>query len=113
MVDVARERFEELVADAIDGIPDELAAYMDNVAVFVEEGGRDGLLGLYTGIPLTQRDGGYAGVLPDRIVIYRQAICARCATEDEVVRQVQVTVVHEIAHHFGIGDRRLHELGWD
>ena len=111
---VPLERFEELVAEALDGIPEELGGLMDNVAVFVEDrSARRGLLGLYQGIPLTKRDAGYTGmVMPDRITIYRLPICERCATEEEVVHQVRVTVVHEVAHHFGIGDRRLRELGW-
>ena len=106
--------FEELVADALDLLPDELAALMDNVAVFIEPRSRSrNLLGLYEGVPLTKRDSGYAGmVMPDRITIYRGPICALCRTESEVVHQVRVTVVHEVAHHFGIDDRRLHELGW-
>jgi predicted Zn-dependent protease with MMP-like domain len=113
MIDVTPERFEELVADALDDIPPELARHMDNVWVMVEEGWGANLLGLYEGVPLTQRDAGYAGmVMPDRIKIFRRAICAMCHTEDEVVAQVRQTVVHEIAHHFGIDDDRLHELGW-
>lgn len=114
VVDVSRERFEDLVAEALDGIPPELGRLMDNVAVFVEEGTpRSGLLGLYQGIPLTRRDRGYEGmVMPDRITIYRQPILAHCATEEEVVAQVRVTVVHEVGHHFGIDDARLAELGW-
>ncbi|MGH8775744.1 MAG: metallopeptidase family protein [Jiangellaceae bacterium] len=114
MVDIPPERFEELVADALDGLPPELAHRMDNVAVFVEDNSHQGgLLGLYQGIPLTKRDSGYAGmVMPDRITIFRRPILRLCRTEEEVIRQVQVTVVHEVAHHFGIGDRRLHELGW-
>ena len=113
MVEVPPERFEQLVADAIDGIPDDLARYMDNVAVFVEDGRRPDLLGRYDGIPLTKRDAGYGGmIMPDRITIFRLPICALCRSEDEVVQQVRITVVHEIAHHFGIDDARLHELGW-
>jgi predicted Zn-dependent protease with MMP-like domain len=114
VVDIPLERFEALVAEALDGIPPELGRLMDNVAVFVEEGShRSGLLGLYQGIPLTKRDRGYEGmVLPDRITIFRQSILARCATEAEVVRQVRVTVIHEVGHHFGINDARLRELGW-
>ena len=114
VVDVPAERFEELVADALDSIPDELAELMDNVAVFVEDRHRQrGLLGLYQGVPLTERDAGYAGmVMPDRITIYRLPICAMCADEAEVVEQVRITVVHEVAHHFGIDDHRLHELGY-
>jgi predicted Zn-dependent protease with MMP-like domain len=86
---------------------------MRNVAVVVEhDAGPPGLLGLYRGIPLTRRTTTYAGVLPDQITIYRRAICRLCRTEDEVVEQVRRTVVHEVGHHFGIGDRRLRELGW-
>jgi predicted Zn-dependent protease with MMP-like domain len=113
VIDVSRERFEELVGDALDSIPPELGSLMDNVAVFVEEGHSPHLLGLYTGVPLTRRDAGYAGmVMPDRITIYRRPILARCTSEDDVVEQVRVTVVHEVAHHFGISDERLRELGW-
>jgi predicted Zn-dependent protease with MMP-like domain len=113
-VQLSPERFEELVADAIDSIPPALAARMDNVAVLVRDRGSSaGVLGLYEGIPLTARDSGYGGmVTPDRITIYRDPILARCSSEAEVVRQVTVTVVHEIAHHFGIDDARLGELGW-
>lgn len=108
------DRFEELVAEALDGIPPELGRLMDNVAVFVKEGSPgSGLLGRYEGIPLTRRDRGYDGmVMPDRITIFRQPILARCQSEAEVVHQVRVTVVHEVGHHFGIDDARLRELGW-
>lgn len=114
MIRVEPERFEDMVADALDSLPDDLGQLMRNVAVTVEHGpGPPGLLGLYQGIPLTSRTAtGYAGVLPDRITIYRRAICAICATEEEVVEQVRRTVIHEVAHHFGIGDERLEELGW-
>ena len=115
MVEVSAERFEELVADALDAIPDALAKHMDNVAVFIEDRSRQrGLLGLYQGVPLTARGNHYGigGGTPDRITIFRENICARCRTEEDVVHQVTVTVVHEIAHHFGIDDHRLHELGW-
>lgn len=115
MVEISPSRFEALVAEALDGIPPALAERMDNVAVFVRDRHRSGLglLGLYEGVPLTERDAGYTGmVLPDRITIFREAICAMCRDEAEVVQQVRVTVVHEVAHHFGISDARLHELGW-
>lgn len=114
MIDVSRERFEELVAEALDGIPPELGELMDNVAVFVQEGSpTSGLLGLYQGIPLTRRDRGYEGmVLPDRITIFRQPILSHCTDEADVIRQVRVTVIHEVGHHFGIDDDRLRELGW-
>ena len=113
MIDVAPDRFEELVARAMDGLPADLAARIANVAVTVQhEPGPPGLLGLYQGIPLTSRGTGYAGVLPDKITIYRQAICAICDTEDEVAEQVRRTVIHEVGHYFGISDARLRELGW-
>jgi predicted Zn-dependent protease with MMP-like domain len=106
-------RFEEMVVTALDGLPEDLGRLMRNVAVTVEHGpGPPGLLGLYEGIPLTSRTSQYAGVLPDRITIYRQAICAICRTEQEVAEQVRRTVIHEVAHHFGIDDNRLSELGW-
>jgi predicted Zn-dependent protease with MMP-like domain len=109
------ERFEELVGEALDSIPDALAARMENVAVFVEDRSRvRGLLGLYQGVPLTARGNHYGigGGTPDRITISREAILARCRTEADVVREVRVTVVHEVGHHFGIDDDRLRELGW-
>ena len=112
MIDVPLERFEELVADALDGIPEELGKLMDNVVVRVAEKHPAGLLGLYQGIPLTRRGDYGAMAMPDRITIYRQAILRRCRTEEQVVHQVRVTVVHEVAHHFGIDDDRLDELGW-
>jgi len=113
MIDVEPGRFEEMVVTALDGLPEELGQLMQNVAVTVEhDPGPPGLLGLYEGIPLTSRTTGYAGVLPDRITIYRLAICAVCETEDEVIDQVRRTVVHEVGHHFGISDTRLTELGW-
>lgn len=115
VLEMTREAFEELVADALDTIPPELTRIMDNVAVFVEDeppADDPELLGLYEGTPLTERGEWYAGVLPDRISIYKGPTLRMCETPDEVVHEVAVTVVHEIAHHFGIDDERLHELGW-
>jgi predicted Zn-dependent protease with MMP-like domain len=109
------ERFEELVSDALDTVPDGLIRLLDNVVVLVADESPPGepeLLGLYEGYALTARGTDYAGVLPDRIMIYRNPILRMCSTEADVVREVRVTVVHEIAHHFGIDDARLHELGW-
>ena len=115
-VELALEEFEAAVSEALDQVPAELAALMDNVVVLVEElpppEEPQDLLGLYEGTPLTERDGWYAGVLPDRISIFRRPILAVCETREEVVEEVLITVVHEIAHHFGIEDDRLHELGW-
>ncbi|RAY11595.1 hypothetical protein DPM19_29860 [Actinomadura craniellae] len=113
MIELPRETFEELVSEALDTIPAELARQMSNVVIVVEdESPEPGLLGLYHGVPLTERGDWYGGVLPDHISIYRKEILAICDTIDEVVDEVRITVVHEIAHHFGIDDERLHELGW-
>jgi predicted Zn-dependent protease with MMP-like domain len=111
---MTRQRFEELVSDALDLIPSEFAAAMDNVVILVEDRDLDNptLLGLYHGVALTERTSEYGGVLPDRITIYREAILDICRDEQDVVEEVAITVVHEIAHHFGIDDARLHELGW-
>ncbi|MDQ7803918.1 metallopeptidase family protein [Amycolatopsis sp. A133] len=113
-VEMSRERFEELVAEALDEVPPEFARAMDNVVVLVEEFNDEApdILGLYHGIALTERTSSYGGVLPDRISIYREPILAMCEDEDEVVEEVLITVVHELGHHFGIDDARLHELGW-
>ncbi|HET6708733.1 metallopeptidase family protein [Amycolatopsis sp.] len=113
-VEMSRERFEELVSEALDEVPPEFARAMDNVVVLVEEFNDEApdILGLYHGIALTERTSSYGGVLPDRISIYRQPILAMCDDEDEVVEEVLITVVHELGHHFGIDDARLHELGW-
>jgi predicted Zn-dependent protease with MMP-like domain len=108
------QRFDALVSDALDLIPPELAAAMDNVVVLVEDRHPEDteLLGLYEGVALTERDSDYFGSLPDAITIYREALLDVCDSEDEVVDEVAITVIHEIAHHFGIDDDRLHELGW-
>lgn len=112
VVELTRRDFEELVADALDEIPPELAQLMDNVVITVEDESQEGLLGLYEGIPLTERGDSYFGVLPDQIFIYRRNICSLCETPEQVVDEVLITVIHEIAHHFGIDDARLTELGW-
>ena len=115
MLAMPPEEFEQLVADALDEIPPELAELISNCVVLVEDDvppGSRPLLGLYEGTPLTRRDGWYAGVLPDRITLYRLPILRICDTREDVVEEVLITVVHEIAHHFGIDDERLHELGW-
>lgn len=115
MFDIDEQAFEELAVQALDSIPEALAALMENVVLFIEDNppaDDPGLLGLYDGIPLTERGEGYGGVLPDRIMIYRNPILQICETSDDVVREIRITVVHEIAHHFGIEDDRLHELGW-
>jgi predicted Zn-dependent protease with MMP-like domain len=121
MVHVTAERFEELVADALDAIPPELGTAIENVAVVVAEwptpaqlAGRPGtLLGLYEGVPLTRRDAmAYAGVMPDRITIFQGPISERATDEADLAAMVRTTVLHEVGHYFGLGDARLRELGW-
>ena len=114
-VEMSRERFEELVAEALDEVPEELLGLMSNVVILVEDESPDDapeLLGLYEGHALTSRGWDYSGVLPDRIFIYRRPILRVCDSDSDVIDEIAVTVVHEIAHHFGIDDHRLHELGW-
>lgn len=110
---IDEERFSQLVDDALDLIPTELADRFDNVAVVIEDRHEHdpGLLGLYEGVPLTER-WDYGGELPDKISIYRLALCELCHDEDELVEEIAVTVVHELAHHVGMDEHDLHELGW-
>lgn len=113
MVVVPAERFDELVAEALDALPDWILRQMDNVEITVEEHPPDdqpSLLGHYHGIPLSSRGIGYAGVLPDRITLYRSTLQASSRDADDLRRQVSHTVAHEIAHHFGISDDRLREI---
>jgi predicted Zn-dependent protease with MMP-like domain len=115
-IDMEPERFDALVDQALDGIPDELARLVTNVVVLVEdeppEGEPDDLLGLYDGVALTERDSTLAVQLPDRIFVFRGPLLDMCDTEAQLVEEVRITVVHEIAHHFGVDDHRLHELGY-
>ncbi len=115
VLEVTPDEFDGLVAEALDTIPPELASMVDNVVVLVEDDAppdAPDLLGIYEGTPLPERDEWYAGVLPDTIRLFRNPILAICESMDDVVNEVRITVVHEIAHHFGIDDDRLHELGW-
>ncbi|MGC5167366.1 metallopeptidase family protein [Luteimicrobium sp. DT211] len=113
---MTRAEFEDAVRDALDEIPRDLARQMDNVVVLVEDDAPADdpeLLGLYEGTPLTERGSWWAaGALPDRITIFRNPTLAICDDREDVVEEVVITVVHEVAHHFGIDDERLHELGW-
>ncbi|WP_280384840.1 metallopeptidase family protein [Nocardia wallacei] len=114
-VSMSDDRFEELVGEALDMIPTELARAIDNVVVLIEPRNAEDphLLGLYHGIALTERiDSQYGGALPDTITVYREALLDMCDSEEEVVEEVAVTVIHEIAHYFGIDEDRLHQLGW-
>jgi predicted Zn-dependent protease with MMP-like domain len=115
MLDVPVDEFESLVETALANIPAALKRAMRNVAIFVEDECPPYgpvLLGLYEGIPLTERGQWYAGVQPDRITIFRLPILRLCRTREQVVAEVTRTVVHEVGHHFGIDDGRLHELGY-
>ncbi|NLE79805.1 MAG: metallopeptidase family protein [Rhodococcus sp.] len=113
-VQMSSERFDELVGDALDQIPPQLTAALDNVVILVDDRNDEDpdLLGLYHGIALTERDSHYGGSLPDTITVYRDALLDMCSSESEVVHEVAVTVIHEVAHYFGIEEDRLHELGW-
>lgn len=119
--------FEDAVGDALDSLPPDLAEAMDNVVILVQdepepdmlrredydELGRPTLLGLYDGVPLTERDASWSLVLLDRIFIFKGPLERWCTSREELVEEITVTVIHEIAHHFGIDDDRLHELGWE
>ena len=114
MQPISPAEFEELVAQALDALPPAMAAHFANVAVVVEHENEDDpdLLGLYEGVALTERAAHYSGALPDRISLYRIPLCLMCEDLDHLAEEIQVTVVHEFAHHVGIDDERLHELGW-
>jgi predicted Zn-dependent protease with MMP-like domain len=109
---ISVHEFERIVGDALDGLPAEIAALLDNVVVFVDDEHEEDLLGLYEGVPVTEREdyGGFA--MPDRVTLYRLALCDMVADRDELVEEITITVIHELAHHLGIDDDRLHELGW-
>jgi len=113
---LTRAEFEEAIRDAIDALPPDFKANIENVAIIVEDNQPPGtpglLLGLYRGIPLTKRGNDWAGVLPDTITIYREPIIRICKTRNEVVERISITILHEIGHYFGIDDAKLHELGW-
>lgn len=115
MLEMHAEQFEELVADALDEIPADLAELISNCVILVADDVAPGsapLLGIYEGTPLTLRGDWYSGVLPDRITLYRRQILAVCRSVEDVVDEVRITLIHEVAHHFGIDDDRLDELGW-
>ena len=118
------DEFETLVVDVLDELPEPILAMLDNVDVVIEawpsraqldEAGLEPggtLFGLYEGVPLTARDSGYFLIPPDKITIFKGPIERSCRSRDEVAEQVRITVIHEVAHHFGIGEERLDELGW-
>ena len=115
-IEMTRERFEVLVDAALDEIPAEITAVVNNVVVLVEDDAPPDdpdLLGLYDGVALTEREANFSLELPDRIFVYRNNLLDMCETEDQLAEEVRITVVHEIAHHFGIDHDLLHELGYD
>lgn len=116
MIEIDRDHFEQLVAYAMETIPAQLSKEIQNVAILIEDNPPDdqpNLLGLYRGIPLTQKQpSSWGGALPDTITIYRNSILRICSSYEDVVRQVRVTVVHEVGHYFGLTESRLHELGY-
>jgi predicted Zn-dependent protease with MMP-like domain len=113
-VELTREAFESLAAEALDEIPEPFSSMLDNVQVVVEDEppGDEDLLGLYEGIPQTERDANYTFVMPDKITLFRGPLQRMCEDEDDLYEEIAVTIVHEVAHHFGISDERLEELGW-
>ncbi|MDJ1113674.1 metallopeptidase family protein [Microbacterium dauci] len=115
MIEMDATSFEDLVSEEIDRLPQQMLAGLDNVVFVVEDRPEDGsldLLGLYDGLALTERDRYGLGELPDRIIVYREPHLDACADVDELRDEVHTTLVHEIAHFYGIDDARLHELGW-
>ncbi|MBN2429831.1 MAG: metallopeptidase family protein [Acidobacteria bacterium] len=121
---IGMAEFEELVAQALEDIPEDFLAKLDNVEIVVEEApspellkemgllGRGTLFGLYQGIPRTHKSSFHFAPLPDRIVIFRRPIVQACRTRERIIRQVKITVLHEVAHHFGFSEERLRELGY-
>ncbi len=115
MVQLSDAEFERAVDEALEAVPRELLELLDNVAIIVEDEPPEDepdLLGLYDGVPLTERDTSWAFALPDRILIFQGPLQRMCRSHEELLDEIAITVVHEIAHHFGIDDDRLHDLGW-
>ena len=115
MENVSDEYFDALVEAALQEMPPELKAHMDNVAIFVEDDSpadEPPLLGVYDGIALTERDNAYGFVPPDTITLFKHNLVAYALDDADLREQIYITIVHEIAHHYGIDDERLHELGW-
>ncbi len=112
---LSAEEFEKIVVDELDELPDEMVDGLENLVFVVEDRPEDGsldLLGIYEGVALTERDRYGFGELPDRIVLFREPLLAVCADLRELRDEIHVTLVHEIAHYYGIDDDELHRLGW-
>lgn len=115
MDQIADEDFDALVEEALELMPQELKAHMDNVVIFVEDSSPEGeppMLGVYDGIALTDRGADYGFVPPDTVTLYKEQLVDFALDEEDLREQIYITIVHEIAHHYGIDDERLHELGW-
>ena len=113
MIEISADEFASIVDDELDALPEDMVEGLDNVVFMIEDEPEDGsdLLGVYEGIALTERHN-YAGVLPDRIVLFRGPLTRMCDSTEELRDEVHVTLVHEIAHFYGIGEDELHDLGW-
>ena len=114
-MELQKDAFDDLVSDALDAIPDQLARLMDNVVVLVEDeppADDPDLLGLYVGTPLTERGSEYTFHAPDQVFVFRGPLLRMCRDSEELAEEIEITVVHEIAHHFGIDDDQLHAWGW-
>lgn len=114
MLNVTEEDFEQLVSDGIDSLPDDLLEQLDNVIFLIEDWAPDGssTLGIYEGFSLVDRSTYGYGEEPDRIILFREALLDHCDSLDELKSEIRITLVHEIAHYFGITEERIHELGW-
>mgnify|MGYP003622585072 CR=1 FL=1 len=113
-MEMSPEEFEELVSDGLDALPEEMLAGLDNVVFMIEDRPADGadLLGVYEGFSVVDRSTYGFGEMPDRITLFRENLLEYCATHEELVDEIHITLVHEIAHYYGIEEDRLHELGW-
>jgi predicted Zn-dependent protease with MMP-like domain len=114
--ELTADEFERVVTDELDALPDDMVDGLENVVFVVEDRPEDGsldLLGLYDGIALTERGQYGFGEIPDRIILYREPLLSICDDEEQLREEIHVTLVHEIAHFYGIDDDKLHQLGWD
>lgn len=114
MLDVSAEDFEALVSDGLDTLHDDMLAELDNVIFLVEDHPEDqsDILGVYEGFSLADRNAYGYGEEPDRIILFRKNLLAHCSSMDELVAEIRITLIHEIAHFYGISEARIHELGW-
>lgn len=114
-LELSAAEFEKIVVDELDELPDEMVDRLENLVFVVEDRPEDGsldLLGIYEGVAITERDRYGFGELPDRIVLFREPLLAVCDNLEELRDEIHVTLVHEIAHYYGIDDDELHRLGW-